>query len=89
MDGFDHPNNNLWSFFFFCQKIEEKEQVFGANYHLLLYSKTVRRRQIHNQHYEIFVYMSSITPNQEQWSKKLSALIDYWNDDLNNKIQIT
>ena len=31
--------------------------------------------------------MSSITSNQEQWSKKLSALIDYWND-LNNKFKL-
>ena len=31
--------------------------------------------------------MSSITSNQEQWSKKLSALIDYWND-LNNNFKL-
>ena len=31
--------------------------------------------------------MSSLTTNREQWSKKLSALIGYWND-LNNKFKL-
>ena len=46
-----YPCNLRFFNYFFCQKIEEKEQKFGANYHLLLYSKTVRSRSIHDQQY--------------------------------------
>ena len=31
--------------------------------------------------------MTSLTCNREQWNKKLSALIDYWND-INNNLKL-